>query len=209
MTDLQIRQGYANGTLTDCDECGATMKNGGECPNCDNQESPDELAHLPYHQRAAVIGQVMLSGDVLCDELKPTHATDGSFTTRWLRVVADAPETDRHGAYKAGHILTLTAGVSDKDVSPVADSGTQETYNLSNLPETLPIRRLYCTCCGEVFQGRQFHNQDTGYGMGECCADRVLAHRPFGHEPMSPAEFDRTYGVRGVHFGITPEIIEV
>jgi hypothetical protein len=63
----------------------------------------------------------MLSGDVLCDELEPTHATDGSFTTRWLRVVADAPETDRHGAYKAGHILTLTAGVSDKDVSPVAE----------------------------------------------------------------------------------------
>ena len=159
MTDLQIRQGYANGTLTDCDICGTTMKNGGECPNCDNDESP--AAHLPYAQRAAVIGQVMLSGDVvLCDELEPTHASDGSFTTRWLRVVADAPETEKHGAYKSGHLLTLTAGLSDKDVSPVddvqfdrkcqnwgmredavrrgipvSDIGSHETYNIDNLPQ--------------------------------------------------------------------------
>lgn len=76
---------------------------------------------IPYAERAAVIGQVMLSGDVLCDELEPTHASDGSFTTRWLRVVNDSPETSEHGAYKAGNILTLTAGVSDKDVSPAAD----------------------------------------------------------------------------------------
>lgn len=45
MTDLQVRQGYANGTLTDCDECGATMKNGGECPvcsdSCDDEQQED------------------------------------------------------------------------------------------------------------------------------------------------------------------------
>ena len=74
---------------------------------------------VPYAERAAVIGQVMLSGDVLCDELEPTHASGGPFTTRWLRVVADVPETCEHGAYKAGHILTLTAGLSDKDVMAV------------------------------------------------------------------------------------------
>lgn len=71
-----------------------------------------------YADRAKVIGQVVLSGDVLCDELEPTHATDGSFTTRWLHVVADTPETQKHGAYCAGHVLTLTAGVSDTDVIP-------------------------------------------------------------------------------------------
>lgn len=56
MTDLQIRQGYANGTLTDCDECGATMKNGGECPVCptDEDTSPavDPLAEAQTQHRA-------------------------------------------------------------------------------------------------------------------------------------------------------------
>ncbi len=66
----------------------------------------------------------------------------------------------------------------------------------------MTIRRLYCTCCGESFQGRQFHNQDTSYGMGPCCATRVLNHRPFGHEPMSLEEFERTYGIRGYNFDI-------
>lgn len=79
------------------------------------------MAKIPYDQRAAVIGQVMLSGDVLCDELESTGSPE-TFVTRWLRVVEDSPETSKHGAYKAGHILTLTVGVSDKDVSPVVES---------------------------------------------------------------------------------------
>jgi len=66
-----------------------------------------------------------------------------------------------------------------------------------------PVRRLYCTCCGGVFQGRQFHNQDIGHGMGECCAERVLNHRPFGHDSMGVVEFERTYGVRGYHFALS------
>lgn len=41
MTELQVRQGYANGTLTDCDECGATMKNGGECEACRDAEEEE------------------------------------------------------------------------------------------------------------------------------------------------------------------------
>jgi hypothetical protein len=65
-----------------------------------------------------------------------------------------------------------------------------------------PIRRLDCTCCGESFHGRQFHNQDTGHGMGPCCAERVLHHRPFGLDAMSLAEFERCYGVRGYHYDI-------
>ena len=65
-----------------------------------------------------------------------------------------------------------------------------------------PIRTLSCCCCGERFQGRQFHNQDTGFGMGPCCADWVLNRRPFGHEQMTLEEFERTYGKRGLHFGI-------
>lgn len=44
MTDLQVRQGYANGTLTDCDECGETMKMGEECEACENRISCDQCA---------------------------------------------------------------------------------------------------------------------------------------------------------------------
>ena len=68
--------------------------------------------------------------------------------------------------------------------------------------DKVPVRRLTCTCCGESFQGRQFHNQDTGFGMGECCAERVLNHKPFGHDSMGIEEFERTYGVRGYHFDV-------
>ena len=62
------------------------------------------------------------------------------------------------------------------------------------------VRTLYCTCCGEQFKGRQFHNQDTGYGMGPCCADWVMNRRPFGHDPMTLEEFERCYGKRGYNF---------
>lgn len=71
---------------------------------------------IPYAERAAVIGQVILQGDVLCNELQPSQSRDGSRTTRWLVVIADTPENDEHGAYKAGHVLTLTTGISDRDV---------------------------------------------------------------------------------------------
>jgi len=30
-----------------------------------------------------------------------------------------------------------------------------------------PVRRLVCCCCGGSITGRQFHNQDTGHGLGE------------------------------------------
>lgn len=59
-----------------------------------------------------------------------------------------------------------------------------------------PIRRLYCTCCGAVIRGRQFHNQDTGHGMGACCID-------FASRNMSADDVRRTWGVRGVHFDLT------
>lgn len=77
-----------------------------------------------------------------------------------------------------------------------------EAAHIAFPPKPLPVQRLSCTCCGESFRGRQFHNQDTGYGMGPCCADWVLNRRPFGHDPVSLEEFERTYGKRGFHFAI-------
>ena len=72
-----------------------------------------------YADSAPVIGRVKLNGDVLCDELQPTVSLDPHAewpVCRWLVVVADVAENRDHGAYKAGHVLTLTAGLSDKEV---------------------------------------------------------------------------------------------
>ena len=58
-----------------------------------------------------------------------------------------------------------------------------------------PIRTLHCCCCGESFLGRQFHNQDTGYGLGDCCVDYVTA--------KSDMDIARTYGIAMFHFRVS------
>jgi hypothetical protein len=62
--------------------------------------------------------------------------------------------------------------------------------------------RLTCCCCGE-YAGRwvQFSNRDTGFGICKPCIEKIRAHRPFGHEPMSEEEITRTYGTEGVNWG--------
>ncbi len=57
-------------------------------------------------------------------------------------------------------------------------------------------RRLSCACCGAVTRGRQWHNQDTGYGLCSTCADWITARH------MQPEELERTYGKRGIHFDL-------
>lgn len=121
--------------LCHCDECEPI-------PRLDstlNTDSPEQEAIIAksYAYRAAVIGQVVLSGDVLCDELESTvDSVDGS-VCRWLRVIADAPETDKHGAYRAGHVLTLTAGLSDKDVTPAP---SDEAFEVDDTTESANIK---------------------------------------------------------------------
>lgn len=56
-----------------------------------------------------------------------------------------------------------------------------------------PVRTLLCTCCGGRFEGRQFHNQDTGHGLGDCCVEFV--------KPRTE-DVQRTYGIDGVHYNI-------
>lgn len=58
------------------------------------------------------------------------------------------------------------------------------------------IRWMTCTCCGESYRGRQWWNQDTGYGMGDCCVDFCKVDR------ATPSE---CYGVPGIHFLIPSE----
>lgn len=58
-----------------------------------------------------------------------------------------------------------------------------------------PIEWLECTCCGESYRGRQWWNQDCGYGLGDCCVDFCGA----SHSGESSS-----YGVAGIHF-LIPE----
>lgn len=52
-------------------------------------------------------------------------------------------------------------------------------------------RRLICCCCGGITMGRQFHNQDRGYGLGSCCVDFVKPREE---------DMERTYGIEGIHY---------
>jgi hypothetical protein len=58
-----------------------------------------------------------------------------------------------------------------------------------------PIKRLCCTCCGAVMYGRQWHNQDVGYGLCNGCIERCKR----GNDDES---MQRTYGVLGHHYGV-------
>ena len=56
-----------------------------------------------------------------------------------------------------------------------------------------PVRTLQCCCCGGYTKGRQFYNQDTGHGLGDCCVDFVTPRTE---------DMQRTYGVAGVHYRV-------
>ncbi|MDH2234131.1 hypothetical protein N5K37_29880 [Delftia tsuruhatensis] len=61
-----------------------------------------------------------------------------------------------------------------------------------------PVRGLACCCCGGSITGRQFHNQDTGHGLGDCCVEFV--------KPRTE-DMERTYGVEGVHYLLDPLVL--
>ena len=63
-----------------------------------------------------------------------------------------------------------------------------------------PKRTLYCACCGARTRGRQWWNQDNGYGICAKCVNWIKnRERNFGTNP-DDAEIERLYGVRGVHW---------
>lgn len=61
-----------------------------------------------------------------------------------------------------------------------------------------PIKWMECTCCGESYQGRQWYNQDAGYGLGDCCVKHCGAD-------STPGTESSCYGVAGIHFLIPKE----
>lgn len=64
-----------------------------------------------------------------------------------------------------------------------------------------PVQWLECTCCGEWFRGRQWWNQDDGFGLGNCCL-KYNGVNPDGGESSC-------FGVPGIHFLIPPEPVDV
>lgn len=61
--------------------------------------------------------------------------------------------------------------------------------------QLVPIRRLKCSCCGEQTQGRQWHDQDVGWGLCPDCIPLILKN-------CSEEELQSMYGERGVHFDL-------
>ena len=61
-----------------------------------------------------------------------------------------------------------------------------------------PIKWMECCCCGESYQGRQWFNQDAGYGLGDCCVS-------YCNVDSAPGSESSSYGVSGIHFLISQE----
>ena len=61
-----------------------------------------------------------------------------------------------------------------------------------------PIKWMECCCCGESYQGRQWFNQDSGYGLGDCCVS-------YCNVDSAPGSESSSYGVSGIHFLISQE----
>jgi len=65
-----------------------------------------------------------------------------------------------------------------------------------------PVKQLICTCCRETAYGRQWHNQEQGYGLCAACIPRAV--HAYGRQCNGKEELISCYGHRGIHYG-TPE----
>jgi len=62
-----------------------------------------------------------------------------------------------------------------------------------------PIKTLTCTCCGQPTRGRQWWNQDAGYGLCLKCAVKIIESRDYKDDYKA---FELTYGKIGYHHSI-------
>lgn len=65
-----------------------------------------------------------------------------------------------------------------------------------------PVKRLKCSCCGESTQGRQWSDQDTGWGLCTDCIPLLLS-------AYSEEELLSMYGDRGVHFDLHAPVLGI
>ncbi len=59
------------------------------------------------------------------------------------------------------------------------------------------MKRLTCACCGSGAYGKQWWNQDTGFGLCAACHSWIL-----GRGITSPEEISRAYGKPGEHYAV-------
>lgn len=57
------------------------------------------------------------------------------------------------------------------------------------------IKTLYCACCGGITKGRQWWNQDTGYGLCPRCAIWITNRHGLAY-------VEDAYGKFGVHHSL-------
>lgn len=88
------------------------------------------------------------------------------------------------GGFVAG---TYLYGLPAKNISD--DLYILEGYSLR------AVKNLTCCCCGNEFRGRQWHNRDNGYGLGQCCIEYCKSNTPL-------PDFIQAYGVEGYNFNI-------
>ena len=78
------------------------------------------------------------------------------------------------------------------DLKPAMLARTAPTTLAEHHPDaSQKVVILKCCCCGGFTRGRQFSNQDLGFGLGACCVEFV---RP------RVDDMEATYGVLGVHY---------
>lgn len=115
------------------------------------------------------------------------HVTWG----RSFVVLAEFPDnnegTRQANAHMAGHPGVGVLEVSNGAVILASNTDKGESVG--------PVRRMLCSCCGGVTQGRQWHSRDTGYGLCTSCIE-------FCHRKETPESFRRLYGDRGVHYDL-------
>jgi len=58
------------------------------------------------------------------------------------------------------------------------------------------MTNLICACCGKYTKGKQWWNQDKGYGLCPECGDWILSRG----ETVEEMEF--TYGKRGIYWDL-------
>lgn len=63
-----------------------------------------------------------------------------------------------------------------------------------------PIVRMECACCGNSVKGRQYWNQDDGYGLCNDCANS----KHFATNTEAQTGYNLAHGYAGVNFLIDP-----
>ncbi len=115
---------------------------------------------------------------------------------RWHIEEPDQTIAEQRANYKA-------AGVSDEMLASAADYSEADEVRDAAKKADKPITQLACACCGGVTRGRQWFNQDSGYGIcGDCIAWLRKPKSDTGPARESEGYIRDCYGIEGKHFNV-------